>query len=125
MSQPDRQVRGCLIAVFALLLLLLVTGFLKQMELSTQIGYARRVVFELQEWRDSALRAEVAQAAEKLKWASQGHNSKQKEGSPLDQICSNQRTNVIRDIVAYLRTKTGYDLGDNPQAWIDKYAPKR
>jgi len=31
------------------------------------------------------------------------------------------RTNAVRDIIEYLRKKTGDDLGDDPQKWIKKY----
>ena len=31
------------------------------------------------------------------------------------------RTNAVRDIIEYLRKRTGDDLGDDPQKWIKKY----
>jgi hypothetical protein len=35
-----------------------------------------------------------------------------------------ERALAERDIIAYLRAKTGQDLGESPEAWIQKYAPK-
>jgi hypothetical protein len=98
--------------------------FLTDMSRGIEAAYARRVVFSLQRDRDEALRSDVPGAAERLSWANQGHNTKQKPGSPLDQICNLQRSNVVRDIIVYLRAKTGEDLGDRPEPWIQKYAPK-
>jgi hypothetical protein len=39
-------------------------------------------------------------------------------------MCSLERSNAIADIIAYLRTKTGEDLGGRPEPWIQKYATK-
>ena len=99
--------------------------FLQQMRQSTEIAYACNSVFFLQQDRDVAVHADVATAAERLQWVSTGSNAKQTPGSPLDRMCNLQRTNVIRDILIYLRTKTGEDLGENPEPWVRKYAPKK
>jgi hypothetical protein len=32
-----------------------------------------------------------------------------------------ERVAVIRDIIIYLRQKTGADLGDDPKKWIERY----
>jgi hypothetical protein len=32
-----------------------------------------------------------------------------------------ERASAIREVIAYLRKKTGEDLGDDPQKWIEKY----
>ena len=90
-----------------------------------EVSYARNVVFHLQEDRDAALQSNVPDAAKRLLYVSEGHNTKQSPGSPLDQMCNLQRRNVMRDIIAYLRTKTGEDFGDKPEPWIQKYAPKQ
>jgi hypothetical protein len=33
-----------------------------------------------------------------------------------------ERTNTFHEIIAHLRAKTGEDLGDDPEKWIQKYA---
>lgn len=48
--------------------------------------------------------------------------TKQKTGSQLDLIVERERVSAVKDIIADLRIKTGNDLGDNPEAWIQKYA---
>jgi hypothetical protein len=34
------------------------------------------------------------------------------------------RGQSVREILAYLRTKTGEDLGTDPEVWIKKYAKR-
>jgi hypothetical protein len=36
-----------------------------------------------------------------------------------------ERTAAIGDLIAFLRTKAGRDLGDDPQKWIQEYASKK
>jgi hypothetical protein len=50
--------------------------------------------------------------------------TKQTTGSRLDRIVERERTIAERDIIAYLRAKTGEDLGLNPEVWIGKYAKR-
>ena len=90
----------------------------------TEEKYAHATVRHLQSDRDWALRSDVPQAAEILGYVARGTNTKQTPGTPLDQMCSIQRSNVIVEIIAYLRTKTGEDLGDKAEPWIQKYATK-
>jgi hypothetical protein len=47
--------------------------------------------------------------------------SKQSAGSSLDLIVEQARQSAVREIIADLRAKTGQDLGDDPQAWIDRF----
>jgi hypothetical protein len=78
----------------------------------------------LQADRDRALRSDIPGAAKILKYVAEGTNTKQHPGSALDQKCSAQRSNVVANIIDCLRTKTAEDLGDRPEPWILKYAPK-
>lgn len=48
--------------------------------------------------------------------------TKQEAGSGLDRTVERVRRSAIRDIIAHLSTLTGEDLGDDPNAWIDRYA---
>lgn len=50
--------------------------------------------------------------------------SKQRMGSRLDRVVERHRTAVIRDMVAHLRRTTGQNLGESPEPWIQKYAPR-
>jgi hypothetical protein len=46
--------------------------------------------------------------------------TKQVRGSRLDRIVELARQSAVREIIAILRTRTGYDLGDDPKPWIEK-----
>lgn len=50
--------------------------------------------------------------------------SKQRAGSKLDRVVERHRTAVVRDIIEHLRRTTGQNLGENPEAWIRKYAQR-
>ncbi len=41
--------------------------------------------------------------------------------SLMDDLVERERQRAIRDIIAVLRTKTGANLGDDPQKWIQQY----
>jgi len=126
MSREDyRFWTWLLTAALGASLFLLAIQFLGNMRRTVEVAYARNTFFDLQEHRAHALRSDVSEAAERLLWVSEGTNTKQTPGSPLDQICTFQRTNVVHDIIVYLRAKTGEDSGDKPEPWIQKYAPKR
>ena len=109
-------VAGCLI--FGLLL------HLAYLSRKTERMYAHATVTKLQSYRDWALRSDIPQAATILGYVREGTNTKQRPGTPLDQMCTLERSNVIVDIIAYLRAKTGEDLGHRPEPWIQKYATK-
>jgi hypothetical protein len=42
----------------------------------------------------------------------------------VDRMVERDRALAVRDILACLRIKTGEDLGDSPEAWIQKYAKR-
>src|SRR5262245_19276908 len=80
----------------------------------TETMYAHAAVAHLRSDRDWALRSDVPKAATILGYVREGTNTKQRPGTASDQMCSMERSNVIAEIIAYLRTKTGEDLGDRP-----------
>ena len=78
------------------------------------------------EMRTKALQSDPAEAVRCLDYVVSYYPSgtKQETGSRLDRIVERERALAARDIVTYLRTKTGEDLGDNPEVWIQKYAKR-
>lgn len=90
---------------------------------SLRIEFARDQV-EVFGWSlESALKAEPAKAVEHLEYVRHYYSSgsKQETGSKLDFIVETHRASVIREIIAHLRARTGVDLGNDPQAWIDRF----
>ena len=43
----------------------------------------------------------------------------------LQRMVARERAAAIKDLIAHLRTKTGQDLGDDPQKWIKEFANKK
>jgi hypothetical protein len=86
-------------------------------------GFARDQIEIFDEMRSHALQSDVSDAVSSLRYAISYYPSgtKQIPGSRLDQIVERERSAAIRDIIAYLRTKTGEDLGDTPEGWIEKH----
>ncbi len=92
--------------------------------LHVRVAFASEQTEIFEEQRHSALTADPLGAALELEYIVGYYPSgtKQIAGSRLDQIVERQRRRAAMDIIAYLRAKTGEDLGDDPQKWIQKYA---
>jgi hypothetical protein len=108
--------------------LLVLTGLLLWSHgwLTIRVAWASEQTKIFEEMRAQALRSDPAEAARCLDYVVSYYpsGSKQETGSRLDQMVERERALAARDIVAYLRTKTGEDLGESPQAWIQKHAKK-
>ena len=94
--------------------------------LTIRVAFASEQTQIFDEMRTKALQSDAAGAAGFLEYVVDYYPSgtKQQTGSKLDRMVERERTLAERDIIAYLRTKTGQDLGESPEAWIQKYAPK-
>ena len=96
-----------------------------RLELATvrhNVQRAHDIAWLLECDRDRALQATVPQAVEILwfKLYSPALMEQPKHGD-FDAFIDRQRGRAIRDVILYLRTKTGDDLGSDPEAWIEKY----
>jgi hypothetical protein len=127
MSTPDYRLLSIaltiLVFLFAGLLIWLGWEFLW---LRLHLSFASDQTEIFQEMRDRALRSDVAEAAGCLDYTVNYYPSgtKQEIGSPFDRMVERERAMAIRDIIIYLRSKTGEDLGDDPEVWVQKFAPK-
>ena len=94
--------------------------------LKVQVAFASEQTQIFDEMRTRALQSDAAEAVGCLEYVVDYYpsGSKQETGSRLDRMVERERTLAARDIVAYLRTKTGEDLGASPEPWIQKYAKK-
>jgi hypothetical protein len=77
--------------------------------------------------RDRASHGSAERSAECLDYVVSYYPSgaKQTKGSPLARMVEEMRAEVITQIIHLLREKTGRDLGDGPEAWIEEYAGER
>jgi hypothetical protein len=94
--------------------------------LKIQVAFASEQTQIFDEMRSRALPSDPAGAAGCLEYVVGYYpsGSKQETGSRLDRIVERERTLAVRDILNYLRTKTGEDLGESPEVWIRKYAKR-
>ena len=79
-------------------------------------------VRDIDKVRDWALQAEPKKAVEYLDMLDQSPPREwtARRGN-LGRVIEIERASAIREVVAYLRKKTGEDLGDDPKKWIEKY----
>jgi hypothetical protein len=114
------------IVVFGVVLLLFILGWQSwnYFRLQVEVAFAEEQTQIFDEMRQKALQADAVGAAEFLGYVVNYYPSgtKQRAGSRLDKIVERERAFVTHDIISYLRQKTGEDLGENPEAWIKKYA---
>ena len=94
--------------------------------LKIRVAFASEQTQIFEEMRTRALQSDAAGAVGCLEYvvAYYPSGSKQETGSRLDRMVERERTLATREILAYLRTKTGEDLGESPEAWIQKYAKR-
>lgn len=90
------------------------------------VAFASEQTHIFEEMRTKALQSDATGAAGCLQYVVYYYPSgtKQQSGSRLDTMVERERGRAERDIIACLRSRTGQDLGESPEAWIQKYAPK-
>lgn len=94
--------------------------------LTIRVAWASEQTKIFEEMRTRALQSNASEAAGCLQYVVHYYESgsKQETGSRLDRMVERERQHAAQDIIAYLRTKTGQDLGESPEAWIQKYVQK-
>jgi hypothetical protein len=93
-------------------------------EIEHQIRIAGDALWLLDSTRDCALRSEPAEAVEFL-YKLQGPMPGSPPVSNIDSnIMELERKRALKDVIQYLRAKTGKDLGDTPGPWIRQYGPE-
>ena len=94
--------------------------------LALRTEFAREQIEIFDEMRSHALQSDLSEAVSSLRYASSYYPSgtKQVRGSRLDRIVERERSDAVRAIISHLRAKTGEDLGDTPEKWIERYAKK-
>jgi hypothetical protein len=114
---------GVLCALLALVSVSLLIGYAP---LKLRVAFASEQVHIFDEMRDKALHSDASGAAGCLEYVVNYYPSgtKQESGSRLDRMVESARGQSVREILAYLRIKTGEDLGTDPDSWIKKYAKR-
>jgi hypothetical protein len=100
--------------------------FIRHAPLKLRVAFASEQINIFDEMRNKALESDASGAAGCLEYLVGYYPSgtKQEPGSRLDRMVESARAQSVREILRYLRTKTGEDLGTDPQSWINKYAKR-
>jgi len=100
--------------------------FIGYAPLKLQLMLASEQIQIFEEMRGRALQASPSEAAGCLEYVVGYYPSgtKQVVGSRIDRMVEQARASAVREIVAYLRSKTGEDLGSNAELWIQKCAAR-
>ena len=103
-----------------------VSLFIGYAPLKLRVAFASEQVHVFDDMRDCAFHSDASGAGGCLEYVVNYYPSatKQEPGSRLDRMVESSRGQSVREIVAYLRTKTGEDLGTDPESWIKKYAKR-
>lgn len=94
--------------------------------LKIRVAFASDQTQIFEDMRTKAFHGDTATAAGCLQYVVWYYpsGSKQEPGSRLDRMVERERERAVRDILSYLRTKTGEDLGETPEAWIQRYGKR-
>ncbi len=125
MSLVGYKRMSVVLGVMCLGLLILTTAlFVGYAPLKLHLAFASEQTQIFDDMRTKALKSGVAEAAGCLEYVANYYPSgtKQVTGSRLDRMVERERAGAVRDIIAYLRKLTASDLGDAPEAWVEKYA---
>ena len=118
--------RGYRITIGLLAIALLVSlGLLlqRQMQLArlrSDIRLGRDVAQSLRDRRDLALKRGPTEAAEAL-YSLQIAPFPEPSWNPVAGFVESERRRCIADLIAFLRTRTGKDLGESPDPWIFEF----
>ena len=119
--------RNFSIGLLVLLAILLGWQSWNHARLKIEVAFAEEQTRIFEQMRQQAIEGSPSGAAESLAYVVNYYPSgtKQREGSPLDSVVERMRSCAVRDIISHLRLKTGEDLGEKPEAWIEQYAKNK
>lgn len=102
--------------------------FVRHGWLRVQAALAEEQTLYLEEARDNALQSNrpeyiVGCIEGTLNYYPSG--SKQTTGSHLDRMVERARRLAVDDMIRQLKSKTGLDLGNSPEKWIERFGESR
>ncbi len=111
------------LAALSLILFLFLAYFMWELQrIRADTRLTRDLVWRIDAERDHALKGDVAQAVQYLQMFQEPPEHSTDFEKHLAAIITVQRKAATRDVIAYLRSRTGDDLGDDPLNWIEKYS---
>jgi|SRR3954466_8232538 hypothetical protein len=125
MSVAQHKLMSSALAILSLVLLVLLLVTLGQKNrYRVDVRYAHDIVGGFQNWRDLALRGEPPEATSYLEQLAFPEGQPSPFSGSLSYFVETERRRAVKDVIVYLRAKTGKDLGEKPEAWIKEYGRK-
>lgn len=122
-AKPDQQSGGALQLVCVGLLVMCGLLLWAHNNLKVCVAFADEQTRVFDKMRTESLQSAPADAVGCLQYVVNYYPSgtKQEAGSRLDRMVERGRARAVHDIIAYLRAKTGEDLGERPEPWLKKF----
>jgi hypothetical protein len=110
--------------VSATLLAVLVVTIGRSNRYRLDVQYAHDVIGRFNSQRDLAIKGELSETIQYLEHLHFPDGQPSPFTGSLSYFVETQRRRAIHDIIVHLRAKTGKDLSDKPETWIQEYGRK-
>jgi len=87
---------------------------------NADIRLTRDALFTIDAQRRHTLNGDVPQAIQYLRQYDIPFDPDELGNKYLAGILSDERQRAVNDIIAFLRTRTGQDFGDDPERWVEE-----
>lgn len=88
------------------------------------VRYAHDIIGRFNSERDFAMKGDLSETIQYLERLHLPEGQPSPFTGSLSYFVETQRRRAVHDVIVYLRAKTGEDLGESPEVWIQKYAKK-
>ncbi len=110
----------CLLGMLSVALLaLLARAVIKLQQVRAEVRLTRDLIWRYDAEREHALKGDVRQAVQYLQMFNVPSSPDELGNKNLAYILGRERKQAVREIITYLRTKTGKNFGDEPEKWIE------
>jgi hypothetical protein len=125
MTITQHKVLNCVLGILLVVLtvtLLVTPGRANHYRVDVQ--YAHDVIGGFNSKRDLAMNGELSETVQYLEQLHFPEGQRSPFTGSLSHFVETQRRRAVHDVIVYLRVRTGKDLGDKPEPWIQEYGKK-
>ena len=122
-EKPNKRIIFFLTGIIVCLLIVVIYQFVEIRLLRLRVASAREQIEKFEELSNQVVGIDAQDTVKILRIVAYFYPGGigYKEGSDLDMIVENEREQAINKIISHLKNITGENLGDDPEAWIEKY----
>ena len=125
MTIPQHKVLSCGLGILSVVLLVsLLVTLGRANRYRVDVRYAHDIIGGFNSKRDLAMKGELSDTVQYLEQLHFPEGQPSPFTGSLSYFVETQRRRAVHDVIVYLRAKTGKDLGDRPEAWIQEYGKK-